>query len=209
VARSELPAAVMLLFQQFLRLDIGSFQDSPERAFTYAAPRNFDSFRGCPALLDKRLDVAGSREEHAFRGVSHMQHSDRFNGVRHRNRRFKSPGACLSGIIVCLLTIFAAVSAQAQTPVVGAWKIDGSVFFNSVDTTCHFKQEGITILGTCENEKGPGEYTPVTLDGAKIRWSWNPGPALLTFDAILTSATTMKGKILVRGFTGSFEATKQ
>jgi len=49
----------------------------------------------------------------------------------------------------------------------------------------------------------------VTLDGAKVKWSWNPGPALLTFDAAMTSATAMKGKILVRGFSGSFTAAKQ
>jgi hypothetical protein len=32
---------------------------------------------------------------------------------------------------------------------------------------------------------------------------------VLTFDATMTSATAMKGKILVRGFTGSFKAAKQ
>jgi hypothetical protein len=105
--------------------------------------------------------------------------------------------------------LLVALPAQAQSVFVGDWKIDGSVFFNDVKTTCHFKQEGTTILGTCDNDNGPGEYTPVVIDGAKVKWSWNPGEALLTFDATMTSATTMKGKILVRGFTGSFKATKE
>jgi len=102
-----------------------------------------------------------------------------------------------------ILSLLAALPAHADHVLVGAWKIDGSVFFNSVDTICHFKQEGTAILATCENDNGPGEYMPVTLDGAKVKWSWNPGPAVLTFDATMTSATAMKGKILVRGFTGS------
>ena len=91
----------------------------------------------------------------------------------------------------------------------GAWKLDGSVFFNSVDTTCHFKKEGEALLATCENEQGPGAYTPVTIAGNQVTWSWDPGPAVLTFQGTLTSDTAMKGKIKVRGFTGSFEASKQ
>jgi hypothetical protein len=112
-------------------------------------------------------------------------------------------------VFALVFLAFLALPAHAAEGLPGAWKIDGSVFFNSVDTTCHFKQEGTTILATCENDQGPGEYMPVALDGAKVKWSWNPGEALLTFDATMTSATTMKGKILVRGFTGSFKATKQ
>jgi hypothetical protein len=97
----------------------------------------------------------------------------------------------------------------ADADITGAWKIDGSVFFNSVDTTCHFKKAGDATVGTCENDQGLGDFTPVTINGPKIAWSWNPGPALLSFAATLTSDTSMKGKITVRGFTGSFTATKQ
>ncbi len=107
-----------------------------------------------------------------------------------------------------VLSLMVASTAHAAD-VTGAWKIDGSVFFNSVDTTCHFKKDGDAVLGTCENDSGLGEFTPVTIAGPKISWSWNPGPALLRFDATLTSDTAMKGKITVRGFTGSFTATKQ
>ena len=107
-----------------------------------------------------------------------------------------------------VLSLVVAGTAHAAD-ITGAWKIDGSVFFNSVDTTCHFKKDGDAVLGTCENDSGLGEFTPVTINGAKISWSWNPGPALLSFDATLTSDTAMKGKITVRGFTGGFTATKQ
>ena len=103
-----------------------------------------------------------------------------------------------------------AVAGMAHAAdITGAWKIDGSVFFNSIKTTCHFKKDGDTVLGTCENDSGLGEFTPVTINGPKVFWSWNPGPALLSFDATLTSDAAMKGKITVRGFTGSFTATKQ
>jgi hypothetical protein len=93
--------------------------------------------------------------------------------------------------------------------VVGAWTLHGSVFFNDVDTTCYFKAEGGGIAATCENDKGPGVYTPATVTPRKISWSWNAGPAVLVFDGAFVSDTVIKGKIKVRGFTGQFTATKQ
>ncbi len=111
--------------------------------------------------------------------------------------------------LMLILAAFSVSRMANAADITGAWKIHGSVFFNSVDTTCHFKKDGNAVLGTCENDSGPGEYTPVTISGANVDWSWNPGEALLTFQAALTSDTTMKGKILVRGFTGGFTATKQ
>ena len=112
---------------------------------------------------------------------------------------------------------FAIVAAIALTfsntargaDVVGAWAIHGSVFFNAVDTTCLFKAEGDGIAATCENDGKPGDYTPATISGEKISWSWDAGPAVLAFDGTLTSDTAIKGRIAVRGFTGSFTATKQ
>jgi hypothetical protein len=98
--------------------------------------------------------------------------------------------------------------AQAAD-IVGAWTIDGSVFFNAVDTTCLFKGEGGGISATCENDGKPGEFTPATVAGSKVVWSWNSGPAVLTFTGVLASDTVMKGEIKVRGFTGKFTATKQ
>jgi hypothetical protein len=99
-------------------------------------------------------------------------------------------------------------TAQAAD-IVGAWTIHGSVFFNAVDTTCLFKAEGDGFAATCENDGSPGEYTPVTMAGGKVSWSWNAGPAVLAFDGAFTSDTAIKGRIAVRGFTGSFTATKQ
>jgi hypothetical protein len=98
-----------------------------------------------------------------------------------------------AAVLVVLPASLALPARAADADISGDWKIDGSVFF----------------VGTCDNESGPGEYTPVTISGAKVNWSWNPGPALLTFDATLTSAIAMKGKITVRGFSGSFTATRQ
>jgi hypothetical protein len=112
-------------------------------------------------------------------------------------------------VLVVLPASLALPAHAADADVTGDWKIDGSVFFNDIKTTCHFKKTGDSTVGTCDNDAGPGEYTPVTISGGKVGWSWNPGPALLTFDAALTSATAMKGKITVRGFSGSFTATKQ
>lgn len=93
--------------------------------------------------------------------------------------------------------------------IVGAWDIHGSVFFNAVDTTCLFKAEGGGIAATCENDGKPGDFTPATVAGGKVSWSWNAGPAVLAFDGVFASDTLLKGKIAVRGFTGSFTATKR
>jgi hypothetical protein len=93
--------------------------------------------------------------------------------------------------------------------IIGAWDIHGSVFFNAVDTTCLFKAEGGGIAATCENDGKPGDYTPATVAGGKVSWSWNAGPAVLAFDGAFTSDGVIKGKITVRGFTGSFTATRQ
>jgi len=93
--------------------------------------------------------------------------------------------------------------------IVGAWDIHGSVFFNAVDTTCLFKADGGGIAATCENDGKPGDFTPATVAGGKVSWSWNAGPAVLVFDGIFASDTLLKGKIAVRGFSGSFTATKR
>jgi len=100
-------------------------------------------------------------------------------------------------------------STARAADIIGAWVIHGSVFFNAVDTTCLFKAEGGGIVATCENDGKPGDYTPATVAGGKVSWSWNAGPAVLTFDGAFTSDTVIKGKIAVRGFTGSFTANKQ
>jgi hypothetical protein len=93
--------------------------------------------------------------------------------------------------------------------IVGTWTIHGSVFFNDVDTTCLFKGEGSAISATCENDGKPGDFTPATVGGGKVAWSWNAGPAVLAFAGTFTSDTVIKGEITVRGFTGRFTATKQ
>lgn len=109
---------------------------------------------------------------------------------------------------VAALAIAFSNTAKAAD-IVGAWELHGSVFFNDVDTTCLFKAEGGAIAATCENDGKPGDYTPATIAGQKVSWSWDAGPAVLTFSGALTSDTVMKGKISVRGFTGKFTATKQ
>lgn len=94
--------------------------------------------------------------------------------------------------------------------IVGAWKIHGSVFFNAVDTICHFKgEDGGGVSATCENNGNLGPFTPADVTDRTVAWSWDAGPAVLAFQAALTSDTAMKGEIKVRGFTGSFVATKQ
>jgi hypothetical protein len=94
--------------------------------------------------------------------------------------------------------------------IVGTWKIHGSVFFNAVDTVCHFKGGGGGgIVATCENEGVPGAFTPAAITDKTVAWSWDAGPAVLSFQSAFTSDTGMKGEIKVRGFTGSFTATKQ
>ena len=95
------------------------------------------------------------------------------------------------------------------TDIAGAWQIHGSVFFNAVDTVCLFKSEGDAVTATCENDGKPGAYTPATVANGKVAWNWDSGPAVLSFQATMTSATAMKGEITVRGFTGKFTATKQ
>jgi hypothetical protein len=107
------------------------------------------------------------------------------------------------------MLVLATGPAAGAADIAGAWQIHGSVFFNAVDTICHFKTDGAGVVGTCEVDGAPGAYTPVTLSDRGVTWSWNPGPAVLTFEATLTSDTTMKGAIKVRGFTGSFTGTKQ
>jgi hypothetical protein len=110
--------------------------------------------------------------------------------------------------IVAFAMLTAGNVAQAAD-IVGAWTIHGSVFFNAVDTTCLFKAEGDGISATCENDGKPGEFTPATVAGNKVGWSWNSGPAVLAFAGALVSDTVIKGEITVRGFTGKFTATKQ
>jgi hypothetical protein len=100
-------------------------------------------------------------------------------------------------------------STAGAADIVGAWDIHGSVFFNAVDTTCLFKAQGDGFAATCENDGKPGDYTPATVAGRKVSWNWNAGPAVLSFDGVFTSDLAIKGKIAVRGFTGSFTATKQ
>ena len=108
-----------------------------------------------------------------------------------------------------VLAALAAGNGARAADIVGAWTIHGSVFFNAVDTTCLFKGDGGGISATCENDGKPGDFTPATVGGGKVAWSWNSGPAVLTFAGAFTSDTAIKGKITVRGFTGSFTATKQ
>jgi hypothetical protein len=98
--------------------------------------------------------------------------------------------------------------AASGADLVGAWRIHGSVFFNAVETVCHFKGDGPGVAATCENGK-PSTFTPVTVSGGAVAWNWDAGPAVLVFQGALTSDTTIKGEIKVRGFTGSFTATKQ
>jgi hypothetical protein len=111
---------------------------------------------------------------------------------------------------LALAVLFLALGQGARAAdIVGDWQIHGSVFFNAVDTLCHFKRDGDGIVGTCDVDGKPGAFTPVTIADRRVEWSWDPGPALLTFQATLTSDTAMKGDIKVRGFTGSFTAAKQ
>jgi hypothetical protein len=110
--------------------------------------------------------------------------------------------------IAAFALLMAGNAAQAAD-IVGAWTIHGSVFFNAVDTTCLFRGEGDGISATCENDGKPGEFTPATVAGGKVAWSWNSGPAVLAFAGAFTSDTVIKGEITVRGFTGRFTATKQ
>ena len=109
--------------------------------------------------------------------------------------------------IAAAALVFSAAARGAD--IIGAWVIHGSVFFNAVDTTCLFKAEGGGIAATCENDGKPGAYTPAIVAGGKVSWGWDAGPAVLAFDGAFTSDTAMKGKITVRGFAGSFTATKQ
>ena len=108
-----------------------------------------------------------------------------------------------------LLAALVAGNVARAADIVGAWTIHGSVFFNAVDTTCLFKGEGGGISATCENDGKPGDFTPAIVGDGKVAWSWNSGPAVLTFDGVFTSDTAIKGTISVRGFTGRFTATKQ
>ena len=109
---------------------------------------------------------------------------------------------------IAFAALTAGTTARAAD-IVGAWTIHGSVFFNDVDTTCLFKGEGSAISATCENDGKPGDFTPATVGGGKVAWSWNAGPAVLAFAGAFTSDTVIKGEITVRGFTGRFTATKQ
>jgi hypothetical protein len=110
---------------------------------------------------------------------------------------------------IVALAVLTAGNAARAADIVGAWDLHGSVFFNAVDTTCLFKAEGDSIAATCENDGKPGEFTPATVAGSKVAWSWNSGPAVLAFAGAFISDTKIKGEITVRGFTGSFTATKQ
>jgi hypothetical protein len=108
------------------------------------------------------------------------------------------------------LFVFAASPAAHAADIVGAWKIHGSVFFNAVDTICHFKKDDAgAVTATCEYNGVPGEYTPAVATDKTIAWSWDAKQAILEFTARFTSDTAMKGDIKVRGFTGSFTAVKQ
>lgn len=94
--------------------------------------------------------------------------------------------------------------------IVGAWKIHGSVFFNAVDTICHFKRDDAgAVTATCEYDGVPGAFTPAVMTDKTVAWSWDARQAVLDFKAAFTSDTAMKGDIKVRGFTGSFTAIKQ
>ncbi len=112
-------------------------------------------------------------------------------------------------IVLALLALVVSPAVQAAD-IVGAWKIHGSVFFNAVDTICHFKpgdNEG--IVATCEYEGAPGAFTPATVTDKTVTWSWDARQAVLEFQGTFTSDTAMKGDIKVRGVTGSFTAVKQ
>lgn len=123
----------------------------------------------------------------------------RTDGFRHMTTRY---------LAFALVTTVSCGTAQAAD-IVGAWDLHGSVFFNAVDTTCLFKPDGEGIAATCENDGKPGDYTPARITATKVSWSWDAGPALLTFDGAFASDTVIKGTISVRGFTGRFTATKQ
>jgi hypothetical protein len=109
--------------------------------------------------------------------------------------------------VAAIAFVFSDTARAAE--IVGAWAVHGSVFFNAVDTTCLFKAQDGGIAATCENDGKPGDYTPATVAGGKVSWNWNAGPAVLAFDGAFTSDTVIKGRITVRGFSGSFTATKQ
>ncbi len=115
------------------------------------------------------------------------------------------------GRVVLAVLIAISPVAAASADIIGVWKIHGSVFFNAVDTICHFKAEDSGVTVACENYGQTGAFTPVTIAGNKVGWSWDAGPgrAILAFQAAMTSDTAMKGEIKVQGFSGSFTATKQ
>jgi hypothetical protein len=107
------------------------------------------------------------------------------------------------------LSLLSVCPPAGAADIVGAWQIHGSVFFNAVDTICHFRREESGVTATCESDGVLGPFTPATISGGQVVWSWDAGPAILTFEAKLTSDATMKGEIKVRGFTGGFTATRQ
>ncbi len=112
--------------------------------------------------------------------------------------------------IALALLILAVSPAARAADIVGAWKIHGSVFFNAVDTICHFKKDDAgAVTATCEYNGVPGDYTPALSTDKTIAWSWDAKQAVLDFKAAFTSDTAMKGEIKVKGFTGSFTAVKQ
>ena len=116
-----------------------------------------------------------------------------------------------AGVVLVIPSLVLSPVASAAN-IIGAWKIHGSVFFNAVDTICHFKQgdgEGAGIVATCEYDGEPGAYTPAAVTDRSVGWSWDARQAVLAFQASFTSDTAMKGEIKVKGFTGSFTAVKQ
>ncbi len=106
------------------------------------------------------------------------------------------------------LSLLSVCPPAGAADIVGAWQIHGSVFFNAVDTICHFRREESGVTATCESDGVLGPFTPAMVSHDKVEWSWDSGPAVLTFQAKLQSDSTMTGEIKVRGFTGDFKARK-
>jgi hypothetical protein len=111
--------------------------------------------------------------------------------------------------VAVILAALAISSAASAADIVGRWSIHGSVLFNAVDTVCLFKNDGVAVAATCENDGKPGTYTPVALTDRKVAWNWDAGPAVLTFQGSFVSDSVIRGEITVRGFTGKFTATRE
>jgi hypothetical protein len=111
--------------------------------------------------------------------------------------------------LVAIMAVSSITGTALADGVDGAWKINGEIFGNTIDTICTFATAAGKTTAACTIDGKPAAAAPVTIAGKDVTWDFDVVQAILTFKGKLNSDKAMKGDIETTGITGTFTAAKQ